>query len=843
MTRRGRWEFWIDWGGTFTDCLGRDPRIGEVRVAKVLSSDRAPLEGIRRLLELNEGAPIPPCTVRMGTTVATNALLERKGARTALCITRGFRDLCAIGTQARPDLFALAIEKPEVLYERVVEVDARAAPDGTVLERPEPRTVEEALTPLLKAGISSLAVVVLHGYTAPALEDEIAAVACALGFAHVCTSHEAAAEIGLLVRADTACADAYLTPLLRDYLEGLSRELLGSTLRLMQSSGGLVGAAHFRGPAALLSGPAGGVVAAAHVAAQAGAREAIAFDMGGTSTDVSRVVPGGAFERAYETEVAGVRVRSPMLAVHTVAAGGGSICRYDGHRFLVGPESAGDDPGPLCYGRPEAAELTVTDINLALGRVASDRFPFPLDEERVRRALNDVVRRLRRDGQDMSPEKVAEGFFRVANARMAEAIQQVSVQRGYDVREHALVVFGGAGGQHACLLARLLGVRRIVLHPFTGVLSAFGMGLADMRVTRDADAGRGLLDDETLRALRAPLERIETEGRAVLEEEGFGEADVEVVRSLDLRYRGTETSLLVPFASAEDARWTFEAEHERLFGYVRPEHPIEVLAIRVEAIGRQPPPTLPMVPRVKGAPRPLRRASLFVDGKRLEGVPVYAREDLLADARLEGPALILESTGTVVKSRARAFAAPLSSTAERDPVALELFHNAFTPIAEQMGHILRKTALSTNIRERLDFSCAVFDAAGGLVANAPHIPVHLGAMSASVEAVLRAHPHPEPGDVFVTNDPAKGGSHLPDVTVVSPVHDAQGALRFFVASRLEGGQSGAPGKNLLDGKDVGGRAAFCVERGARIRIETPGGGGYGAPEETSTPSTSTQGPS
>ena len=802
---RERWEFWIDRGGTFTDCLGRDPATGRVHVAKVLSSDRAPLEGIRRILGLEPGVAVPPCSVRMGTTVATNALLERKGARTALVVTRGFRDLLEIGTQARPDLFALEIVKPEVLYERVVEVDARAAPDGAVLSRPEPEELRRLLRPLLDDGIRSLAVVTLHAYACPDLEAEIGDVARELGFEHVSLSHEVAAEIGMLARGDTACVDAYLTPLLRDYLAELARDLPGSRIRLMQSSGGLIDAARFRGPAAILSGPAGGVVAAAHVARAVGADEAVAFDMGGTSTDVSRVTSSGPFERVHETEVAGVRVRAPMLAVHTVAAGGGSICRYDGHRFLVGPESAGARPGPLCYGAPEATELTITDVNLALGRVVGDRFPFSLDATRVEAALDEVRARLAEGGQEMSREEVAEGYFHVANAHMAEAIKRVSVQRGYDVRDHALVVFGGAGGQHACALARLLGVRRVVLHPLAGVLSAFGMGLADVRWHGDADAGRVALSQAVLDGLDARYVSLEEKGRMVLADEGFSEADLDVFRTLDLRYRGTETALPLPLDDEVALREAFAREHERLFGYVREGHVIEAVTARVEVVGRREPPALPAPPPRAREPAPLRRGALFFEGRRLEGVPLYAREDLGPGAQLQGPAVVIEQTGTVVvdpgfclsmddggvllleealvEGAPEALAGRSRIGTERDPVALELFHSAFMSIAEQMGIVLRRTALSTNIRERLDFSCAVFDRDGGLVANAPHIPVHLGAMSESVRAVLAAHPRPEPGDVFATNDPSEGGSHLPDITVVSPVHDDAGALHFFVASR------------------------------------------------------------
>jgi 5-oxoprolinase (ATP-hydrolysing) len=519
--------------------------------------------------------------------------------------------------------------------------------------------------------------------------------------------------------------------------------------------------------------------------------------MGGTSTDVSRF--DGEFERVYETETAGVRIRAPMMAIHTVAAGGGSLCRYDGYRFTVGPESAGAVPGPLCYGHPDARELTVTDVNLALGRLLPDRFPFPLDAARVEDALRALAERLRAQGLSRSPEEVAAGFVEIANANMAEAIRKVSVARGYDVREYTLVVFGGAGGQHACAIARRLGVRRILFHPFAGVLSAYGMGLADVSWHGEADLGRRTLA-EGIDALAEPaFGELEARGRRVLEEEGFPPERIDVVRRLDLRYRGTETALTLAEEPGRERRRAFEAAHRQAFGYARPGHPIEAVVARSEVIGRH---AAPEEPRVEPGPRrggELRTTRLWVDGKFEEGVAVLQREALRPGDRLAGPALVLESTGTILV--APGFELSLDAhgrialddragrpqheevSAAVDPVQLEIFNNLFMSIAEQMGTVLRRTAFSTNIRERLDFSCAVFDRDGGLVANAPHIPVHLGAMGESVRAVLEAHPHPEPGDVFVTNDPAAGGSHLPDVTVITPVFDPSGALRFFSASR------------------------------------------------------------
>jgi 5-oxoprolinase (ATP-hydrolysing) len=813
------WQFWIDRGGTFTDCLGRDPEQGRIHALKVLSSDKAPLIGIRRLLGLPENAPIPPCEIRMGTTLATNALLERHGADCALVITRGFGDLLEIGTQARPHIFDLEIRKPELLYKEVVEVDARCDAEGQILARPDLRALRRQLGGLLERGIRSLAVVLLHAYRAPQLEREIGGIARDLGFSQISLSAEIANEIGMVGRGDTTVVDAYLTPVIRDYVASLLAELPGSSLRIMQSSGGLTDAARFSGRNAILSGPAAGVVACAHLARETGFEHAIGFDMGGTSTDVSCYDRG--FERQYETEVAGVRLRAPMLAIHTVAAGGGSLCRYNGFRFTVGPESAGADPGPLCYGRDQARELALTDVNLALGRVVGDRFPFPLHRAPVDRALAEFVAALERRGLKRTAADIAAGLFTIANANMAEAIRRVSVAKGRDVREYALVVFGAAAGQHACPIARQLGIKTLVFDPYAGVLSAYGMGLADVTWHGEADAGRRLLDDRLEARLLQGYVDLVTRGERVLRKEGFDASRLRVHRRIDLRYRGTETALTLDAGDFDPTRLAerFHQAHRRLFGYARREQAIEATAIRVETVGRdrslvrRNPPS-GRLPGVE-PPDPLRNGTMWT-GEGFEQVPIYRREDLGPGVQLSGPALILEATGTLaldpgfsleVGDEARILvrdtsgishhsstagdetlgpagrALPAKDEAAPDPILLEIFNNLFMSIATQMGDALRRTAMSTNIRERLDFSCAVFDREGGLVANAPHIPVHLGAMGESVKGVLAAHPRPRRGWVFATNDPAAGGSHLPDITVVTPVHDDSGEVIFFTASR------------------------------------------------------------
>ncbi len=801
MSDRKTWEFWIDRGGTFTDCIGLAPD-GRVVVEKVLSSDRAPLTAIRGVLGLARDAAIPPCRIRMGTTVATNALLTRTGTKTALAITRGFADALAIGTQARPELFNLNIEKPENLYGQVAEIDARMAADGQVLDAPDRAAIKAALGPLREAGYEALAVVLLHGFAHPQHEVQVGEIAREMGFSQVSLSHQVAPEIGFTARGDTTCVDAYLSPLIRDYVATLRAELPKSDLAIMQSSGGLTDAANFRGHNAILSGPAGGVVAAAHVAEACGFEKGVGFDMGGTSTDVCRFA--GEFERVYETVTAGVRVKAPMLAIHTVAAGGGSLCRYDGFQLRVGPESAGADPGPLCYGlrdeqgNMKATELTVTDINLALGRVLPDRFPFPLDAGRVTQKLSDLAEQISRDGTKMTPEKLADGFLSIANAGMAQAIKEISIARGVDVRDYPLVVFGGAGGQHACAIARRLGIGTILLHPMAGVLSALGMGLAPVAWNGDAPGGGVMLAAAT--GVIVPLfKKLAAAGEKAVRAQGHT-GDIVLTRRLDLRYQGTEAPLTVtePCAGAAPADWeeAFTREHMARFGHDRPGCPIEVVQVRVEATGTRPAPDLPTPAACEDAP-PVAENPVWFDGERHEGVPVYPRETLAVGTQITGPALIPEATGMVVVAPGfsanvnpdgvlvltdHGGAAAHAHGAEADPVHLEIFNNLFMSIAGQMGIVLKNAAVSTNIKERLDFSCAVFDANGGLVANAPHIPVHLGAMGETVKAVRAAHPNMAAGDVFISNDPALGGSHLPDITVVTPVF-IDGAVRFFTASR------------------------------------------------------------
>jgi 5-oxoprolinase (ATP-hydrolysing) len=806
------WQFSIDRGGTFTDVIAVDPE-GRLHTRKLLSSDDAPAEAVKALLReagaWRPGAPLPPCTVKLGTTVATNALLERRGARTLLVTSSGLGDLLAIGTQERPELFALAIEKPPPLHERTLELPGRPDVRGRALEPFDEAGARTALAEARRAGCEAVAILGIHAYRDASWEERVAALAREAGFAYVATSAEVAREQGMLARGETAAADAYLTPLLRRHVERLAAELPGARLRFMQSSGGLTEAARFRGPNALLSGPAGGVVGAARVAAQAGFARAIGFDMGGTSTDVSLVMDGET-DRAFETLVAGIRVRAPMLRIHTVAAGGGSLCRFDGFTLTVGPESAGAEPGPLCYGRsaavgygrPGARELALTDVNLFLGRVRPERFPFPLARLPVEEALARVAAALAAAGHARSLDEAAAGFVEIADARMAQAIQEVSVRRGVDPRDCALVGFGGAAGQHACAVARRLSIRTILLHPLAGLLSAHGIGLAERSWDGQRDAGREPLGEggAAPAAALALLDELAAAGRAALAAEGVAAASVRCERSLDLRYAGAETALAVAEPAGGDWARAFADAHGARFGYARAGRAVEVVTARVRAVAAEP---AAVGAVAAAAPRPPGRseAEIWFPGTGRVRAPVLDREALRPGERLAGPALVLEDAGAlaldpgfaaelradgllVVTDEGSAPALPRTrDDADRaDPVRLEVLGSRFMSIAEQMGAVLRNTAVSTNIKERLDYSCAVFDRDGGLVANAPHIPVHLGAMGATVRAVRAAIPDLRAGDAIVTNDPAQGGSHLPDVTVVSPVH-VDGALRFFVASR------------------------------------------------------------
>jgi len=944
------WEFWIDRGGTFTDVVGRRPD-GTLAAHKLLSENPeaygdAAVQGIRNLLGLKAGEPIPPGligAVKMGTTVATNALLERRGARTLLVTTEGFRDALKIGYQARPKIFARHIVKPDMLFERVIEVGERVRADGTVEATPDLAALRRDLERARADGIEATAIVFMHSYHYPEHERQVASLARDVGFLQVSVSHEVSRLIKLVGRGDTTVVDAYLSPILRRYVAGVAQELSSPSplvgegrgvgaggwgtelphgptptptpalapspqgggekrprLMFMMSSGGLTAADLFQGKDAILSGPAGGVVGMAQTGREAGFANLIGFDMGGTSTDVSHF--DGEYERAFETEVAGVRMRAPMMLIHTVAAGGGSVLHFDGARFRVGPDSAGANPGPTCYRR--GGPLAVTDANVMVGKLMPDFFPHifgpgqdqPLDAAAVTAAFKDLASEVNRDlGGGRSAEDIADGFIRIAVENMANAIKKISVQRGYDVTRYALNCFGGAGGQHACLVADALGITTVLIHPFSSLMSAYGMGLADIRATRQR-AVEQPLGGAALASIRAVGERLGAEARAEVCGQGVPDADVIVHVRAHIRYAGTDTALVVPAftsppsencadgrgASApsprlrgkgrgegrgeaalpqaqtrgdapspilspqagrggdrggarslspateeEDTalanlRSAFEAAHKARFGFIDPAKELVVEAVSVEAVGGGAKFSEPEL-AVTTAPLPApKRRTRFSSGGTWHDAAVYVRDQLAPGHRVAGPAILIEPHQTIVVedgwraevttknhlllTRMMPLARGYAVGTAADPVMLEVFNNLFMSIAEQMGVSLQNTAYSVNIKERLDFSCAVFAHDGSLVANAPHMPVHLGSMDRAVETIIRENAgRIQPGDVYAINAPYNGGTHLPDITVCTPVFDdAELEILFWVASRGHHADVGgiSPGSMSPDAKTI-----------------------------------------
>ncbi|HML12382.1 MAG TPA: hydantoinase B/oxoprolinase family protein [Xanthobacteraceae bacterium] len=887
MTRE-QWDFWIDRGGTFTDVVGRRPD-GRLVAHKLLSENPeayrdAAVQGIRDLLGLEPGEPIPPGrigAVKMGTTVATNALLERKGERSLLVTTRGFRDALKIGYQARPKIFARQIVKPQMLFERVIEADERVRADGTVERALDPDALRAGLAAARADGIGAVAIVFMHAYRYPAHEQRAAALAREIGFAQVSASHEISPLIKLVGRGDTTVVDAYLSPILKRYVAQVAEDLGADgaaafapplrgreshrasveggnqTIRLMfmMSSGGLTAADLFQGKDAILSGPAGGVVGMAQTGREAGFDRLIGFDMGGTSTDVSHF--DGEYERTFETEVAGVRMRAPMMLIHTVAAGGGSILHFDGARFRVGPDSAGANPGPKCYRR--GGPLAVTDANVMVGKLMPDFFPRifgpgqdqPLDAAAVRTGFDALAAQV---GDGRSPEEVADGFIRIAVENMANAIKKISVQRGYDVTRYALNCFGGAGGQHACLVADALGMTRVLIHPFSSLLSAYGMGLADIRATRE-QAIEEPFAEPALAAITEVGERLGAAAREEVVGQGVPARDVSVHVRAHVRYAGTDTALVVPAfqvgpagatafppplrgrdreggqtqakaqaspplpnpppqggreqtelgctttPSLEAMKSMFEAAHKARFGFIDESKQLVVEAVSVEAIGGGAKFSEPAHEETREKlPAPARRTRIFSSGAWHDAA-VFTRDQLKPGHAVLGPAILVEPHQTVVVEdgwraaltaknhlvleRATPLKRQSAIGTQADPVMLEVFNNLFMSIAEQMGVSLQNTAYSVNIKERLDFSCALFDADGSLVANAPHMPVHLGSMDRAVESIIRENRgRIRPGDVYAINAPYNGGTHLPDITVCTPVFDDESQkILFWVASR------------------------------------------------------------
>lgn len=807
--KKSKWKFAVDRGGTFTDVVGVDPE-GNFHREKLLSSSPeysdASIEGIRRVLKLKGNSHLPADKIeeiRFGTTVATNALLERKGGKVALLITKGFADLLEIGYQARPDIFDLAIKKPTHLYSEVVEVDERIDSDGTVIRPLETKDLETSLAEIKAKSINTVAVVLMHAWKNPAHELLCEKILRKVGIKEVFLSHEAMNLIKIISRGQSTVVDAYLSPVIHQYLDGIKKFTGAIPIEFIQSSGGLSRPEHFRGKDAILSGPAGGVIGVAQVADELSLKGVIGFDMGGTSTDVSRY--DGEFEKVYEKVIEGIDLQKEMLNINAVASGGGSILRFDGQKMLVGPESSGANPGPACYGF--GGLLSLTDANLITGRIDPDFFPKTfgpngdalLDIEATRTLFDEMTKKINKAiRSEHKPEDVAGGFLRVANEKMALAIKAISVSKGYDVREYALVCFGGAGGQHACQVASLLDMKHVIFHPLAGLMSSYGIGLAspERRLVKtllmdyDATVHEGLttLYEEMEKELsQAPVER---------------KISQTIKKEVDLRPKGADSYITVEYNHYEKTMDAFRRRYERLFGFFPEETTIELANIRVEMREESHlfPPYREMTTQAIKLPEPTTYQSIYFSNKRIE-TPLFQREQLPGGGRIDGPAVIVDRYSTLiiepdfsgeVKDNGIIVLEKKAGKKERinltsntpDPILLEVFNNLFMSVATEMGHTLKNTAHSVNIKERLDFSCAVFDKGGDLVANAPHIPVHLGAMADSVKAVIEDHEdHMKAGNIYMTNNPYRGGSHLPDITVVCPVFSDKGDILFFVAAR------------------------------------------------------------
>ena len=812
----GTWQFWIDRGGTFTDIVGKRPD-GTLVTHKLLSENPeryrdAAMAGIRSLLGLRGNAPLPEsvAAIKMGTTVATNALLERKGERVLLVVTRGFRDALRIAYQNRPKIFARKIVLPELLYAEVVEVEERVSAQGEILTPLDEAAAASAMRKVFDGGIRAVSILLMHGYRFTRHEQRLKEIAREIGFTQISASHEVSPLMKLVSRGDTTVVDAYLSPILRRYVDQVASEIGNQSTRLMfmQSNGGLTDARQFQGKDSILSGPAGGIVGAVETAREAGFHKIIGFDMGGTSTDVSHY--NGQFERTYESQVAGVRMRAPMMQIHTVAAGGGSILDFDGARFRVGPDSAGANPGPASYRR--GGPLTVTDCNVMLGRLNPDFFPkvfgpggdLPLDRDAVVSKFDNLAKRISTaTGKARKPEEVAEGFLKIAVANMANAIKEISIQRGYDVSQYTLACFGGAGGQHACQVADALGMTRIFLHPFAGVLSAYGMGLADIRAIRhrtvEAPLNAGLMPH-----LEKDIASLAAEAKAEVAAQGIAADAIEIMPHLHLKYAGTDAPLVTSFATLSGILAGFEEAHRQRYGFIV-DKPVIVDSVSVEAVGRSERVADPILQTGASDAPPLAETPFWAEGRTYQA-PVFERGRMRPGQVVVGPAVVLEPTSTtvvepgwraqmndrghLVLDRHVVAVRQAAIGTSVDPVMLEIFNNLFMSIAEQMGSTLEKTSHSVNIKERLDFSCAIFDRQGLLIANAPHMPVHLGSMGESVETVIRQNADADgktrmrPGDVYVLNAPYNGGTHLPDITVITPVFDDTGdAILFYVASR------------------------------------------------------------
>jgi 5-oxoprolinase (ATP-hydrolysing) len=815
-----KWQFWIDRGGTFTDIVAKSPE-NKILIHKLLSEnpDRyqdAAVQGIREILEISSDEPIPADrieAVKMGTTVATNALLERKGDRTVLVITKGFKDALRIGYQNRPDIFARQIVLPEMLYEKVIEVEERYDAKGNELIPLNLAQVEQDLQAVYDLGIRSCAIVFMHGDRYPQHEQKVAEIAQKIGFSQISVSHQISPLMKLVSRGDTTVVDAYLSPILDRYVRQVSSQLLSKNspeketkLMFMQSNGGLANAQFFRGKDSILSGPAGGIVGAVKTSEIAGFKKIIGFDMGGTSTDVAHY--NGEYERSFETEIAGIRLRTPIMSIHTVAAGGGSILQYDGSRYRVGPESAGANPGPASYSK--GGPLTITDCNVMVGKLQPEFFPkvfgleanLPLNVEVVKEKFGQLIQEI---NDNRTPEQIASGFLAIAVENMANAIKKISLEQGYDVSEYTLCCFGGAGGQHACLIADKLGMKQIFIHPYAGVLSAYGIGLAEIRILREKGVEAKFIEELIPTLEKVFNDLIRDAKNELKQQESQNIEQIETQRKIHLKYEGTDSALIVNFNNIAQIQQDFETLYQQQYGFVMAEKDLIIEAVSIELICPTYIAEEPIIERQNNqTPQPIATVKIYTSDA-WHDTPIYQRKDLQPGDIISGSALIVETTGTNViepgwqaeinernhlilkrsqelGDRSQKFKS--SEVNRPDPVLLEIFNNLFRSIAEQMGTTLQKTSYSVNIKERLDFSCAIFDKAGQLVANAPHIPVHLGSMGESVKSLINACGNNlKPGDVYILNNPYNGGTHLPDITVITPVFKNSNNPLFYVASR------------------------------------------------------------
>ena len=816
IKERPKWQFWIDRGGTFTDVIGKNPK-GKIATQKLLSENPkqykdAAIQGIRDLLSIDRKESIPMHqidSIKMGTTVATNALLERKGERTLLAITKGFADILRIGYQQRPKLFSLDIQLPDMIYSDIVEIDERVDIKGDVLIKLDLSNTKKILTEAFNEGFKSIAIVLLHGYRYQEHEIQISVIAKQIGFEQISVSHKISPLMKIIPRGDTTVVDAYLSPILRRYVNQVKAEL-GQTqqnfgkLMFMQSNGGLTDANYFQGKDAILSGPAGGVVGMVKTGEKIGLNKLIGFDMGGTSTDVCHY--NSEYERTLETELAGVRLRSPMMLINTVAAGGGSILYFDGSRYRVGPDSAGAFPGPACY--RNGGPLTVTDCNVMIGKLNPDFFPKvfgpngnqKLDLKIVETKFTTLAKEISSStNKSVTPLEVAEGFLFIAVESMANAIKKISVQRGYDVSSYALSCFGGAGGQHACMVADKLGINKIHLHPYAGVLSAFGIGLADIRTINDLAIELNL-DEKAIKHISEKFEDLRSTGKEDLVAQNLNENIFEYVDRVYLRYKDSDTSLAIKFDIYSSMKLNFENAHRARFGFISPEQAIIIESIQSEVSCQSDQFESNEPQQKKSKSQPLTTQNVFFNGG-LEKTVFYNRNDIKPNEKLSGPAVIIEPTSTIIiepgweamledsndliLTRTNKIIRSSAIGTSVDPIMLEIFNNLFMNVAEQMGMVLENTASSVNIKERLDFSCALFSPTGELVANAPHVPVHLGSMSESIKTIIRENSLTmNPGDAFLINAPYNGGTHLPDITLIKPVFDeCNESVIFYVATR------------------------------------------------------------